>query len=67
MHRRKVFEPPEPKVDYPYYVFGTLGIIILVKGTETKQLRDPWRSIWGALFETFLLPGGPRTLKLMAF
>jgi hypothetical protein len=22
VHRRNVFEPPEPKVDYPYYVFG---------------------------------------------
>ena len=22
VHRRSVFEPPEPKVDYPYYVFG---------------------------------------------
>jgi hypothetical protein len=22
VHRRSVFEPPEPKVDYHYYVFG---------------------------------------------
>ena len=22
VHRRNVFEPPEPKVDYPYYVFA---------------------------------------------
>ena len=35
VHRRSVFEPPEPKVDYLYYVFGTLEIIILVKGDET--------------------------------
>ena len=35
VHRRSVFEPPEPKVDYPYYVFGTLEILILVKGDET--------------------------------
>ena len=35
VHRRNVFEPPEPKVDYPYYVFGTLEILILVKGAET--------------------------------
>ena len=36
VHRRSVFEPPEPKVDYPYYVFGTLEIFILVKGDETR-------------------------------
>ena len=35
VHRRSVFEPPEPKVDYHYYVFGTLEILILVKGDET--------------------------------
>ena len=35
VHRRNVFEPPEPKVDYHYYVFGTLEILILVKGGET--------------------------------
>ena len=35
VHRRSVFDPPEPKVDYPYYVFGTLEILILVKGAET--------------------------------
>ena len=35
VHKRNVFEPPEPKVDYPYYVFGTLEILILVKGAET--------------------------------
>ena len=35
VHRRNVFEPPEPKVDYTYYVSGTLEILILVKGNET--------------------------------
>ena len=35
VHRRSVFEPPEPKVDYLYYVFGTLEILILVKGAES--------------------------------
>ena len=34
VHRRNVFEPPKPKVDYHYYVFGTLEIIILVKSVE---------------------------------
>ena len=36
VHRRNVFEPPEPKVDYLYYVFGTLEILILVKSDETR-------------------------------
>ena len=35
MHRRSVFEPPKPKVDYHYYVLGTLEILILVKSDET--------------------------------
>ena len=35
VHRRSVFEPPKPKVDYPYYVLGTLEILILVKSDET--------------------------------
>ena len=30
VHRRSVLEPPKPKVDYPYYVLGTLEILILV-------------------------------------
>ena len=34
MHRRSVFEPPKPKVDYPYYVFGTLEILIFSKCYE---------------------------------
>ena len=34
VHRRDVFEPPKPKVDYLYYVFGTLEILILVKSNE---------------------------------
>jgi hypothetical protein len=35
VHRRSVFEPPKLKVDYPYYVLGTLEILILVKSDET--------------------------------
>jgi hypothetical protein len=35
VHRRSVFEPPKPKVDYLYYVLGTLEILILVKSDET--------------------------------
>ena len=31
------------------------------------SLNDPLGNLWGALFETFLLLGGPRTLKLMPF
>ena len=34
VHRRSVFEPPKPKVDYPYYVFGTLGKLIFPKCHE---------------------------------
>ena len=36
VHRRSVLEPPKPKVDYPYYVLGTLEILILAKGAETR-------------------------------
>jgi len=35
VHRRGVFEPPKPKVDYHNYVLGTLEILILVKSSET--------------------------------
>ena len=35
VQRRSVFEPPKPKVDYPYYVLGTLEILILLKSDET--------------------------------
>ena len=44
--RRGVFEPPKPKVDYPYYVFGTLEIFILVKSVENTapaMLLEPLR------------------------
>ena len=34
--RPNVFEPPKLKVDYPYYVLGTLEILILAKGAETR-------------------------------
>ena len=34
VHRRSVFEPPKPKVDYPYYVFGTLGKLFFPKCHE---------------------------------
>ena len=47
VHRRSVFEPPEPKVDYPYYVFGTFEILILVKSNETNintMLLEPHRN-----------------------
>ena len=44
--RRGVFEPPKPKVDYLYYVFGTLEIFILVKSVENTapaMLLEPPR------------------------
>jgi hypothetical protein len=46
VHRRSVFEPPKPKVDYPYYVLGTLEILILVKSDETTvntMLIEPFK------------------------
>ena len=36
VHGRSVFESPEPRDDYLYYVFGTLEIVILVKGDKTN-------------------------------
>ena len=33
----------------------------------SASLGHPLGSLWGALFETFLLPGGPRTRKWMPF
>ena len=34
VHRRGVFKPPKPKVDYPYYVFGTSKILIFSEKHE---------------------------------
>ena len=34
VHRRNVFEPPKPKVDYHYYVSVTLETLILVESHE---------------------------------
>ena len=49
VHRRSVFEPPKPKVDYPYYVLGTLEILILVKSHEnivnTMLLEPPKKPV----------------------
>ena len=51
--RRGVFEPPKPKVDYHYYVFGTLEISILVKSVENTApamlLRPPRTEGGGAI------------------
>ena len=41
VHRRSVFEPPEPKVDYHYYVFATMEILILVEGRNHTNLGTP--------------------------
>ena len=44
MHRRSVLEPPKLKVDYPYYVFGTLEVMILVEideNTAPAMLLEP--------------------------
>ena len=49
--RRGVFEPPKPKVDYLYYVSGTLEIFILVKSVENTapaMLLEPPRVERGA-------------------
>ena len=46
MHRRSVLEPPKLKVDYPYYVFGTLEVMILVEideNTAPAMLLEPPR------------------------
>ena len=34
VHKGSVFEPPKLKVDYHYYVFGTLEILIFMKSDE---------------------------------
>ena len=48
VHRRSVFEPPKLKVDYHYYVFGTLEIIIFAKSDEntapTMLLEPPCKA-----------------------
>ena len=44
--RRGVFEPPKLKVDYHYFVFGTLEPLILVKSLENDapaMLLEPPR------------------------
>ncbi len=44
MHRRNAFEPPKLKVDYPYYVFGTLEVMILLgieENTAPAMLLEP--------------------------
>ena len=49
VHRRSVFEVPKPKVDYLYYVLGTLERLLLVKSNEnivnTMLLEPPKKPV----------------------